>query len=83
MTSMRVRPSRCRGTGLLARPPLTTREHGVGWSELVVDPTQQLRSLVDLRERGLIDEEAFERFVARLALDVSAPDVSGIDVRRT
>jgi hypothetical protein len=72
MTLRHVRESRRRGGGLLARPPLTPRELGGRWSDLIVDPTRQLAVLVDLLDRGLLSREEFDGLASRLGLDVAA-----------
>ena len=50
----RTFPARRHRPDLIARPPLA----GVGvehqWASLIIDPVDQMRALVDLRDRGLI-----------------------------
>ena len=71
MTSINVRPSRCRDRGLLARPPVAAGEADASWWDLVADPVRQLEVLVDLLERRLIASDEFDRLRARLVLDVT------------
>lgn len=51
---------RTRRVDLLVRPPCGTRE-GEGWAALVVDPIEQVEELIDLRDRGLLTDEQYER----------------------
>jgi hypothetical protein len=56
----RIGASRVHLVGVLARPP----DHGAerrGWAAMVVDPVKQLEELADLRDRGLLSPEEFER----------------------
>ena len=57
----RVRTTRLHHVGLLARPPAGSRWADASWSRLVVDPVEQLRELADLRNRGLLSGEEYER----------------------
>jgi Short C-terminal domain len=62
----RVRINRNRQTDLLARPPCGARVLGRGWSTLIVDPVEQLAELADLRRRGLLSGEEYERQKAKI-----------------
>jgi Short C-terminal domain len=59
---MRRRQTHRRHEGdLLARPPVGSRELEGGVAALIVDPVEQLEELADLRSRGLLTTEEFER----------------------
>jgi Short C-terminal domain len=51
---------------LLARPPVGSRELEGGVAALIVDPIEQLEELADLRRRGLLTSEEFERQKTRV-----------------
>ena len=51
---------------LLARPPCTAREAHRPWGPLAGDPIAQLRELADLRRRGLLSRQLYERQRARV-----------------
>lgn len=51
---------------LLARPPVGSRELEGGVAALIVDPIEQLEELADLRNRGLLTSEEFERQKTRI-----------------
>lgn len=51
--------------GLLARPPCGIEAFASGRG-LVVDPVEQLAELADLRRRGLLSADEFERHEAKL-----------------
>jgi hypothetical protein len=57
----RVRTTRLHQVGLLARPPAGCRWSDASWAGLVIDPVEQLRELADLRNRGLLSGEEYER----------------------
>ncbi|HEY6417174.1 MAG TPA: SHOCT domain-containing protein [Acidimicrobiales bacterium] len=64
---MRRRQTRRRHEGdLLARPPVGGRELEGGVAALIVDPVEQLEELADLRSRGLLTTEEFERQKTRV-----------------
>jgi hypothetical protein len=56
----RIRTTRLHDVGLLGRPPAGSRAD-VAWARLVVDPVDQLRELADLRNRGLLSLDEYER----------------------
>lgn len=56
----RVGVSRSQLIGVLTRPPYDGGERQ-GWAVLVVDPVEQIKELADLRDRGLLSPEEFER----------------------
>jgi hypothetical protein len=58
--------SRRHRLGLLARPPCGIEDFTSGRAALVVDPVEQLAELADLRRRGLLSAEEFERHEAKL-----------------
>jgi hypothetical protein len=62
----RLRMDRRRRTDLLARPPCGSRELEGGLAALIVDPIEQLEELADLRSRGLLTSEEFERQKTRV-----------------
>jgi hypothetical protein len=66
MTMRRRRTNRRRQSDLLARPPCGGREVEGGVAALIVDPVQQLEELADLRSRGLLTTEEFERQKTRV-----------------
>jgi Short C-terminal domain len=66
MTMRRRRTIRRRQGNLLARPPCGGPELEGGVAALIVDPVQQLEELADLRSRGLLTTEEFERQKARV-----------------
>jgi hypothetical protein len=47
--------------GVLARPPSSERVVEGRLAALIVNPAEQLRELADLRDRGLLSDEEFER----------------------
>ena len=51
---------------LLVRPPCGWRYRVGGWAGFVIDPVAQLKELVDLRDKGLLSGDEFERHKARL-----------------
>jgi Short C-terminal domain len=57
----RLRTDRRRTADLLARPPSGAQELAGGWAAALVDPVEQLEELADLRRRGLLTPEEFER----------------------
>jgi Short C-terminal domain len=64
---MRRRRTHRRHEGdLLARPPVGGRELEGGVAGLIVDPVEQLEELADLRSRGLLTTEEFERQKTRV-----------------
>jgi Short C-terminal domain len=64
---MRRRRTHRRHQGdLLARPPVGSRELEGGVAALIVDPVEQLEELADLRSRGLLTTEEFERQKTRV-----------------
>jgi hypothetical protein len=64
---MRRRRTHRRHEGdLLARPPVGSRELEGGVAALIVDPIEQLEELADLRRRGLLTSEEFERQKTRV-----------------
>jgi hypothetical protein len=64
---MRRRRTHRRHEGdLLARPPVGSRELEGGAAALIVDPMEQLEELADLRRRGLLTSEEFERQKTRV-----------------
>jgi hypothetical protein len=66
MTMRRRRTHRRRQGDLLARPPVGSRELAGGMAALIVDPMEQLEELADLRSRGLLSSEEFERQKTRV-----------------
>jgi hypothetical protein len=62
----RVRTTRLHQVDLLARPPAGSRSADGGWTQLVVDPVEQLRELADLCDRGLVSPEECERLRAKI-----------------
>jgi Short C-terminal domain len=62
----RRRTHRRHRSDLLARPPCGGRELDGGVAALMVDPVDQLQELADLRNRGLLTSEEFERQKARI-----------------
>jgi hypothetical protein len=66
MTMRRRRTNRRHQFDLLARPPCGSRELADGVAALIVDPVEQLEELADLRRRGLLTSEEFERQKARV-----------------
>lgn len=56
----RIGASRVDLIGVLTRPPCNGADRQ-GWAALVVDPVQQLEELADLRDRGLLSPEEFDR----------------------
>jgi len=61
MTMERVRATRRNHADLITRPPSGTGTLDGGWARLVVDPVAQLAGLADLRNRGLLSDEQYER----------------------
>jgi hypothetical protein len=57
----RLRTDRRRRTDLLARPPYGAQELTGGWAAALVDPVEQLEELADLRRRGLLTPDEYER----------------------
>ena len=62
----RRRTNRRSQDDLLARPPVGGRELEGGMAALIVDPMEQLEQLADLRSRGLLTSEEFERQKTRV-----------------
>jgi hypothetical protein len=62
----RERRSRRERPNLLARPPLGVLDDERGWSSLIVDPVDQLSRLADLRARGVLSAEEFDRQKAKV-----------------
>jgi Short C-terminal domain len=62
----RLRTHRRRSSDLLARPPCGAQHLPRGWAEAVVDPVDQIEELADLRRRGLLTPEEFEREKLRM-----------------
>ena len=62
----RRRTNRRHQFDLLARPPCGSRELEGGVAALIVDPVEQLEELADLRRRGLLTSEEFERQKTRV-----------------
>ena len=62
----RRRTHRRNAGGLLARPPVGARELEGGVAALIVDPIEQLEELADLRSRGLLTSDEFERQKTRV-----------------
>ena len=60
-----LRRSRSDLADLLTRPPCGSRELDRGWAAWLVDPVEQVRELADLRDRGLLTAEEFERHKAK------------------
>ena len=60
MSMRRISASRVHLVGVLTRPPYHEVDRR-GWAAMVVDPVQQLEELADLRDRGLLSPEEFER----------------------
>ena len=46
---------------LLARPPCSATMYDGRWAALVVDSTEQLRTLADLLAQGLLSPEEYEQ----------------------
>jgi hypothetical protein len=59
-------PSRRNRMDLLMRPPCGVGADERGWSALIVDQTDQLEALADLRARGLLSTGEFEREKAKV-----------------
>ena len=55
-----VDTSRHDRTDLLARPPCLAAMYGEQWSAVVVDPTDQLETLADLLDRGLLSVDEYQ-----------------------
>jgi hypothetical protein len=53
-------------TDLLARPPCSAGLYDDGWAALIVDPTEQLETLADLLNRGLLSRDEYERQKAKV-----------------
>jgi len=66
MTMRRRRTNRRHHFDLLPRPPCGGRELEGGVAALIVDPVEQLQELADLRSRGLLTSEEFERQKTRV-----------------
>jgi hypothetical protein len=58
--------SRSNQTDLLDRPPCGTRSSDDSWMAFVIDPVEQVRALADLRSRGLLSREEYERQKAKI-----------------
>jgi putative oligomerization/nucleic acid binding protein len=61
----RVGASRNQLVGVLVRPPCSGSALQ-GWADLVIDPIEQIEELADLRHRGLLTAEEFERQKAKV-----------------
>lgn len=61
------RTAACRNQliGVLVRPPCSGGEQHA-WADLVIDPIEQIEELADLRHRGLLTAEEFERQKAKV-----------------
>jgi hypothetical protein len=57
---VRVPRSRSGRPDLLQRPP-TSVDADQGWLAMIVDPIDQIEALSELRQRGLLTEEEFNR----------------------
>jgi hypothetical protein len=66
MTLRRRRTHRRQRDDLLTRPPCGGRELAGGLAALIVDPIEQLKELAELRRRGLLTTEEFERQKTRV-----------------
>ncbi|MGH9251318.1 MAG: SHOCT domain-containing protein [Acidimicrobiales bacterium] len=66
MTMRRRRTHRRNHCDLLARPPVGGRELEGGVAALIVDPIEQLEELADLRSRGFLTSDEFERQKTRV-----------------
>jgi Short C-terminal domain len=62
----RLSHTRSRPTDLLARPPCTAHDVESAWTASYVDPVAQLQELADLRARGLLSRDEFERQKAKV-----------------
>jgi Short C-terminal domain len=51
---------------LLARPPCLAAMYDDGWAALIVDPTEQLKTLADLLARGLLSPEEYQQHKAKV-----------------
>ncbi len=60
-------PHRRRTSQLLPRPPCGAQALAGGWPAALVDPVRQLAELTDLRARGLLTPEEFERQQLRIS----------------
>ena len=60
----RMSLSRKHRMDLLVRPPCGRQ--GRGWTDLIVDPMEQLRELADLFSRQLLTRDEFERQKAKV-----------------
>jgi hypothetical protein len=65
----RQKTSRRHQIDLLARPPWGVREDTSGWASLIINPVTQLEALADLRTRGVLSREQFERQKAKVLGD--------------
>jgi Short C-terminal domain len=66
MTMRTLAISRQHRPDLLARPPCVASMYDDRWAALVVDPTDQLKTLADLLARGLLSTEEYERHKAKV-----------------
>lgn len=61
------RPTRRRIPDLMGRDPSGVTEARRGaWASVLVDPVAQIQGLDDLRSRGLLSSEEYERLKARI-----------------
>jgi Short C-terminal domain len=66
MTMRSLASSRQHRPDLLARAPCLITMYDERWAALVIDPTEQLRTLADLLARGLLSGEEYERHKAKV-----------------
>jgi hypothetical protein len=62
----RLRNVRRSGTGLLTRPPAPAGPGHPAWLCAIIDPVAQVADLDDLRQRGFISADDFERQKAKV-----------------
>jgi Short C-terminal domain len=51
---------------LLARPPCVATMYDGRWAALIVEPTEQLKTLADLLAQGLLSPEEYEQHKAKV-----------------
>jgi hypothetical protein len=51
---------------LLARPPVGHNDVQTGWADMILDPIEQLKTLVELRDAGALSDEEFARQKAKI-----------------